>query len=471
MTEAGGDLCRVTVVAPRMRLDVAVPSEVPVASLLPTLLWHTGEQDEAAPSGWALQRAGEGPLDTGLTMAGLGVRDGDILYLRTRAGAAPALVFDDAADAITSTLKERSARWDRRHSRAALLTAIGVLLATGALGLAISGGVFRAAAASGELAASRELTAALAAAVLAAGALVAAAAMSRAFADAQLGTVFALGALPYAFTAGLLVLPGLGSGSAAGGRPAFLTGCTLVVIAAALGVAAVGHGDSMVTGAVAGGFAGVAGGLLALSTSSAGAAAAVVSLALVATPEIPPAAYRIARLPRPVVPATPEELRQRPEPADLASVPERAVAADRVVGALVSATGAVTVIGVAIMLRHPGWAGPALAALAGALLLLRARLFTGTVARGWLLGSGLAVLVLFAVAEAGRWPVTVTAVVAIAVTVAAGLLARAALGLGDRPPPTLGRMVDLAELAATVATIPLALVVLGVFGAVRALGG
>ena len=191
------------------------PQEVPLANLLPTLLWHSGEQlaeEGIASGGWALQRAGEGPLDTGQTMVALGVRDGDILYLRTGTGAAPTPVYDDTADAITSTLRDRSKRWSRSDTRVAALTAVGVLLVAGALALANAGGALAGLTGAGghglgPVAKSTDAVITLCAAALAAVLLAGAAASSRAFGDAALGRVIALGGLPYAFVAGLLALP------------------------------------------------------------------------------------------------------------------------------------------------------------------------------------------------------------------------------------------------------------------------
>ena len=79
-SDTGADTCRVTMVAPRVRIDVALPTTVPLASLLPTLLWHSGEQlaEEGLPhGGWALQRAGDAPLDTAVSVAALGIRGGE----------------------------------------------------------------------------------------------------------------------------------------------------------------------------------------------------------------------------------------------------------------------------------------------------------------------------------------------------------------------------------------------------------
>src|SRR5215472_5504500 len=213
MAETGGELCRVTVVAPRMQLNVAVPHEGPLAHLLPTLLWHSGEQlaEQGVPPGaWGLKRVGEGRFDLGRPMAALGIRDGDILYLRTREGAAPAPLFDDTADAITTTLRERARRWSQGDTRVAALSAIGVLLTAGAFTLAAAGGALaRLTGHAAAVSASAALVIALTAACVAGAALLGAAAVSRAFGDASLATVVALGALPYALVAGLLVLPSL----------------------------------------------------------------------------------------------------------------------------------------------------------------------------------------------------------------------------------------------------------------------
>ncbi|MEK8108407.1 EsaB/YukD family protein [Micromonospora sp. M12] len=77
--------------APRTRMDLALPSDVPMADLLPTLLRYAGEDmaDEGARhGGWALSRLGGAPLDGGRTVAQLGVRDGEVLYFNPRSAAA-----------------------------------------------------------------------------------------------------------------------------------------------------------------------------------------------------------------------------------------------------------------------------------------------------------------------------------------------------------------------------------------------
>lgn len=493
---AGSEFCRVTVLAPRIRLDVAVPSDVPLAGLLPTLLLHSGEQradDAGPPGGWVLQRVGEGPLDTDHSLRALGVGDGDVLYLRPWQSALPAAVYDDTVDAITTTLRERSRRWTPELSRRAAFATIGVLLTAAALALAAAGGLFGHGAvlflhasgsvpalrASGTTSSHGRVIAAIAAGLIAIAATLGSGAASRAFGDAGLAAVFGLGALPSAFVSGALALPPSVGGHAAGASaaiaggirsPQFLVGSTALLIVAVLTATAAGPAARSLVGAVVAGFVAVAGSVLAVYTSASGAAAAVLSLALVATPVIAPTAYRMVKLPRPDVPASPEELRRRTGPADLGEVPGQAVAADRMIGAMAGAIGAVAIGALGIMLRASGWAPLALATLACVLLLLRARLFSGVVARSWMLGSGLVGLLLLALAAGARWPAGGAAVAAVGLAAVTAIVAGAVRAV-RRPTPPLVRMADLAELVATIATVPLALEVLGVFGTVRGLGG
>jgi type VII secretion integral membrane protein EccD len=452
-------------VAPRVRIDVALPTTVPLASLLPTLLWHSGEQlaEEGLPhGGWALQRAGDAPLDTAASVAALGIRDGDILYLRPRQEALPAAVYDDAADAIVTTLRDQARRWRPEHARAAALATMGAAALAGAAMLA-------------GLTTPRLAVAGVAAAA-AVLALLGAVSASRAFGDAMAGTVLGAAALPYAFLAGL---DGAGHAAGPGGGgllhgvtpPEFLAGAAALLVTAAIAAVAVGDPGSMLTGALASGLIGVGCSLLALVTSGAGAGATAICLALALTPATAPVAYRLAGLPRPAVPASAEELRQRAEPLDAATVAARVMTADRVVTAMVAATAVATVAGIVIMLTARDWGGTALAALASCLLLTRARAFAGAPQRGWLTGGGLAGLVLFGAVAAPRLGTAGDAGVLCALAVAVAVAAAAAITPGRKGAPSARRLVDLLELAGTVATIPLALQVLHVFSMARSLGG
>src|SRR3954469_19540984 len=74
--------CRLTVLAPRRRVDVALPADVPVAELVPMVLELLGEPGRAcAPRPWRLSGVVGGPLPVAATLGELGVLDGELLRL------------------------------------------------------------------------------------------------------------------------------------------------------------------------------------------------------------------------------------------------------------------------------------------------------------------------------------------------------------------------------------------------------
>ncbi|MET9567493.1 EsaB/YukD family protein, partial [Streptomyces tauricus] len=116
MTDSAvAELCRLTVRAPSVSVDLAVPADVPVADLLPTLLRYVGEEAEEAGldhAGWVLQQLGDAPLDEETTLAHAGLSDGAVLYLRPHTEALPEARLDDLVHSplATSRLTRRSGR-------------------------------------------------------------------------------------------------------------------------------------------------------------------------------------------------------------------------------------------------------------------------------------------------------------------------------------------------------------------------
>ena len=133
------ELCRVTVVAARTRMDLALPVDANLADLLPTLLRHAGEDPEGEgflSGGWVLQRVGEAPLDAGRRLSALGVRDGDILHLRHRNSALPEIAVDDVAEAVAG---RRGVPWTADRTRAAAIIVAGVLALLAVVELGFAG--------------------------------------------------------------------------------------------------------------------------------------------------------------------------------------------------------------------------------------------------------------------------------------------------------------------------------------------
>ncbi|WP_189774141.1 type VII secretion integral membrane protein EccD, partial [Streptomyces tauricus] len=138
MTDSAvAELCRLTVRAPSVSVDLAVPADVPVADLLPTLLRYVGEEAEEAGldhAGWVLQQLGDAPLDEETTLAHAGLSDGAVLYLRPHTEALPEARLDDLVDGIADTAGRRLNTWHPEAARALLVgTAVATVVAALAL--------------------------------------------------------------------------------------------------------------------------------------------------------------------------------------------------------------------------------------------------------------------------------------------------------------------------------------------------
>jgi type VII secretion integral membrane protein EccD len=140
---------------------------------------------------------------------------------------------------------------------------------------------------------------------------------------------------------------------------------------------------------------------------------------------------------------------------------------------LVAACTLISVAAAAVLVAVPGWAGPALAGATAALALLRSRLFTGRAQRGWLIAAAAlsaAIVVIGLTARFGGGTGARGAADAgiAGLAVVAAIVAAVARPGGSGSPLT-ARLLDIVELAAAVAVIPLVLEVLGVYAKLRSL--
>ena len=183
------DLCRLTICGPARSVELAVPVHVPLIDLLPALLGHLGENlaDTGLDhEGWVLQRLGDPPLREELSVAALGLRDGDMVHLRPRSDQLPPLDFDDLIDGVAAGISGRPDRWRPEMSRRLLTGLLGGPLAVGLVLLA------------GHLSAMSDLLAAgLAAVILGLTAIA-----SRAYADGPAAAVLGAATIAYAGLAG-----------------------------------------------------------------------------------------------------------------------------------------------------------------------------------------------------------------------------------------------------------------------------
>lgn len=134
--------CRVTVVGQRRRVDLAVPATASIGEYATELAGMCGENDDdAMPSAWSLAPYGMPTLSPAVSLAAVGINDGEVLYLRdvSRGEADEPTIFDITelvADAVEDT---EGIRWNV-PTRAMAMLAVGLLwLAAMPLAVALTG--------------------------------------------------------------------------------------------------------------------------------------------------------------------------------------------------------------------------------------------------------------------------------------------------------------------------------------------
>jgi type VII secretion integral membrane protein EccD len=454
-----GDTCRLTVIAPAGWAEVALPVQVPLADLVPVLVRNADAHlaDEGVQhGGWVLQRLGKPPLDEDRTLAGLGLVDGETVYLRPRDDAIPAYDFDDLIDGVAAGMSERTDRWRDALTRWVFLGLEVVVLALGVMALLQPGPTSLRAVAAGAV------TCVL---------LLAALTASRALGDPAAGVLLGAGALPFAALDGILAVPAryLQSG------PHVLAAGIMVVLVAMLGLAAVGDGDPVfVAGATTGLLAAIGGAAsTAFALTGRQSAALVVTVALALCPLVPSLSFRLAGLRLPPLPTGRADLQRDTDPVPAELALGRAAAIDRYATGLFSAVSLTALACMALLARHPGWSGAVLIGLVALVLLLRSRVLVSARQRLVTLLPGVIGPVPLAVTWSASLPPTVRlgVVAGGVVLLACAFLAAAQAMPGRRLLPYWGRAAEIVESAAAFAVIPVTLAVLGVYGLVRTLGG
>lgn len=329
-TTAATGFCRVTVVAPDSRIDVALPEDIAVADVYPEILRLTGQtQSAGTPTGYHLVRRDGSVLDGARTLAAQQVLDGEVLSLRPFAQSLPPAVFDDVSDAVASAVTRDRHLWSDDLLRGAGLVG-GVLL------LVLMGFVlWFADPVRHDMHSLPGVVAGAAGVLLTAFAGV----RARVYGDRATAVALGLGALPLLLIAGSgIVGPDAGQGP---GQLQFLLGCVTVLVASVTLVALTPSGDAPFVAATFLATVGTLATFLAiLSESSATETASVcapVAVGLVAF--LPGLSARFARLPigyasraaPPTTSSTPTRTRPptRPSPSTESASPSRPGAATR----------------------------------------------------------------------------------------------------------------------------------------------
>ncbi|MEV1048447.1 type VII secretion integral membrane protein EccD [Streptomyces sp. NPDC049916] len=486
-TTAATGFCRVTVVAPDSRIDVALPEDIAVADVYPEILRLTGQTQAAGtPTGYHLVRRDGTVLDGARTLGGQRVLDGEILSLRPFAQSLPPAVFDDVSDAVASAVTRDRHLWSDELLRGAGLVGGALLLVLMAFVLWYADPL-------------RHDTHGLPAVIAGcAGLLLTAFAgvRARVYGDRPTAVALGLGALPLVLVAGSGVIgPDAGAGM---GRLQFLLGCVAVLTVSVVLVALTPSGDAPFVAATflatAGTLATFAAILTEASATATAAVCAPVALGLVAF--LPGLSARFARLPIGYASprtapaghddADPDAPEGDPEPVDADRVAAQARRGHEMLLGLVGGCAAVVVASAAVLGFSDNVWGRLLALASGLAMLLRARLFRYTAQVVCVLVAGIGSLALLVLGLSLNPPAGLLHELArygdrggldlrtiwLCAALAAGAALLTAVGLvipRKGLSPFWGRLLDLAESAVLLSLVPLCLAVLDVFVRARAL--
>ncbi|WP_458686190.1 type VII secretion integral membrane protein EccD [Nocardia tengchongensis] len=467
------DLARVTILAKHTQVDMAIPVDVPVALIIPSLVDMVDQHNRAndfdldgepvEPQEWVLARIGQAPFSNSLSLAEQGVRDGELLMLESAERSAPAPLFDDIMYNVAIADADHFRGWSPRTARrTGSVPAVAGML-TGCFGL---------------LATPDALPSWVCATVATAVTLLlvtAGTVLARIYRDPASALLLGGCALPTAFTAGALFVPSH-YGWANGLLGAVLAGATALLAWRASGV-----GPGLFIGAATLAVFAIPAALVGLFTELPVRAigGGVAALGLAGLSLAPRLSILLARLPLPPVPAPgtpidpteddPDDHRALPTLEALQAKSEQA--RDYLGGLVVATTLVVVTGGVASVdpaAGRPFWPGFALALVCAAVLLFRSRTYAGAEQAVVLIAGGAAIVLLMLIGAAltHRQPLAVFGV--------ALLLFAAALVLGflvprRRATPPVRRAVELLEYGFVAAVAPLAFWVTGLYALVRGL--
>ena len=439
-------LVRVTVASGTRRVDLVLPGAVPVAELVPELARSVGLLDPATVYGGYRLITPEGrelTADAGLIIQG--VEDGGLLTVVAGVDDRPPRVYDDVVEAMTDVVEQDLAPWQPAAGRRTALCAAGLLMTLGAVALLIQRG---------------SLLAGVAAVVVSAALVTGAIVLSRAQRDPEAAVAVAWMAALYAAVSGLLLVtdgPFFGLPVAAAGGGAVVAG-----FACLLGL---GEGRPLVIPPVVVGAVFLATGLVMQAAEFDPAVVLTTALVLVvvAGSVLPWLALGATSTSVDQLYST-ADITAEPRPIEPARVQADARLAHEILVA-VSATVGLLLVLIAPLAVSLGVAGTVLAVACCLVVVLRTRQYRtrSEVLVG--LASGILGLASTGVATLWLhpdWRPTVAVVLA-----ASGAVLLAVTMLPSAPSVRRGRLGDVAESVALLALLPLLVLAVGVFSAIR----
>lgn len=461
---AGSGLARITIAAPKRRIDVALPENVPLAELLPSVLRHAGEgiaDDGEQHGGWLLRRADGVALESARTLGAQTVRDGEVLHLVPRRTEWPELDYDDIAEAIAGGARKYGRAWSGRATRVTSLSVATLIFAVALVLAFLSGPPW--------------FLPGLLPLILGFLLVVIGILLSRAVGDSVAGAVVGGIGLVYALVGGYLLLGPSEEGLSSFGALHLLVGTTFLLVASVIGYIGVAEYTRIFAAGCLVGLLGILAGLLGFINvlTPWGVAAIVVSIVVAFVPAFPLLAMRLGKMPVPALPQKPEELLADDPLPERESVYAAVVRSDEMLSGLLLGSAIVTVACQIVLILSGTIDGPILAGLVAFAFVLRARLFPSGRHRVPMLVAGLLGLSLLTIGVATALPVEYRLFAMVSALVAVGgLVISAGLTYSRRPPsPYFGRFADWFDVLLVVAVVPVACAVLDLYAYARGLGG
>lgn len=479
-SSGGTGFCRVTVVAPDGRVDVALPEDIPVADLYPELLRLSGQSPApGAPVGYHLVRRDGTVLDGARSLAAQRILDGELLSLRPFAESLPPAVFDDVSDAVASAVARDRTLWTDSLMRGAGLFGGSVLLVLVAF-------VLWSADPRHDMHGLPGILAAVTGVLL----LALAGVRARVYDDRGSAVALGVGAMANAAVAGAgLLAPAEGQGI---GRLQFLLACAAVLVVAVILMIVAPAGDGPFVAFVFAAGIGLLVTFVAILTElePTETAAACSPLAVGALAFLPGLSTRFARLPIGFEPPRTSvgDYGADPEPQGPVDGERIAAQARRGHELLVGLVGGCALVAVgssAVLGFSDNVWGQLLALATGVAMLMRAHLFRYTAQVGCALAAGLGSLALLGLGlclnppaalmrDALRGDSAALDIRTIWLAAAVAGIAALIIAIGLIVPrkgvtPFWGRFLEIAEVFVLLTLIPLCLAVFDVYHSIRAL--
>ncbi|MFF8387520.1 type VII secretion integral membrane protein EccD [Streptomyces kanasensis] len=482
-TPSGGGtgFCRVTVVAPDGRVDVALPEDIPVADLYPEILRLSGQSPvEGGPVGYHLVRRDGTVLDAARSLAAQRILDGELLSLRPFAESLPPAVFDDVSDAVASAVAR-----DRRFWTDGLMRGSGLF--GGSVLLVLLAFVLWQADPRHDMHGLPGVLAGVAALLLLSLACV----RARVYEDRGSAVALGVGAMASAAVGGSGLLS-LAAGHGPG-RLQFLLACAAVLVTSLILMLVAPAGDSPFVAFVFASTVGLIVSFVAILTGMTPVETAAVCppVAAGALAFLPSLSTRFARLPigfdppRTAVGGYDAGDTAPQGPVDAARIAAQARRGHELLVGLVGGCALVTVTAAGVLGFSDNVWGQLLALAAGIAMMTRAHLFRYSAQVGCALAAGLGSLVLLGLGLAVNPPGDIvraalrgdggaldlrTVWLAAAIAAIAALIVAIGLIVPNKGvTPFWGRFLEIAEGFFLLTLVPLCLAVFDVYHSIRAL--